>query len=393
MRDVRSGPPIVAAFLVVFACAARADDPPQNASDDLHDTSWQLVRFQAGDGQTLAPGDPAKYTLAFEAGGGVSIRIDCNRGHGTWKSAGPNQIELGPLALTRAMCPPAPLSDRIPRDWEHVRSYVLKDGHLFLSLMADGGTYEFEPVGAQGTGATGSASENSAGREPSIPGLPATFVGMIPCADCPGIRYQVNLFADHTFSSRMTYSERNTSFDDSGSWQFGSDERTVLLQGVHGAPQKLRLRDKDTLRMLDADGHEIESKLNYDLERTPAFAPIEPSGGVTSLENTNWRLTFLGDTPVATASKHGEPYLILDSKSRPVSGWGGCNRLTGNYQLGGEHLTFGHMARTLMACTEGMDTEEAFLKALSQTKTWEIEGQQLDLLDGDGHLLARLEAR
>lgn len=35
-----------------------------------------------------------------------------------------------------------------------MRSYIFKDGHLFLSLMADGGIYEFEPVG-------GSAGEQS----------------------------------------------------------------------------------------------------------------------------------------------------------------------------------------------------------------------------------------
>jgi para-nitrobenzyl esterase len=27
----------------------------------------------------------------------------------------------------------------------YVRSYVIRNGHLFLSLMADGGIYEFEP--------------------------------------------------------------------------------------------------------------------------------------------------------------------------------------------------------------------------------------------------------
>jgi uncharacterized lipoprotein YbaY len=32
------------------------------------------------------------------------------------------------------------------KDWQYVRSYVVKDGHLFLSLMADGGIYEFEPA-------------------------------------------------------------------------------------------------------------------------------------------------------------------------------------------------------------------------------------------------------
>lgn len=44
------------------------------------------------------------------------------------------------------MCPPDSLHDRMVKDWEFVRSYTLKDGHLFLALMADGGIYEFEPI-------------------------------------------------------------------------------------------------------------------------------------------------------------------------------------------------------------------------------------------------------
>ena len=32
------------------------------------------------------------------------------------------------------------------KQWPFVRSYVIKNGHLFLSLMADGGIYEFERV-------------------------------------------------------------------------------------------------------------------------------------------------------------------------------------------------------------------------------------------------------
>lgn len=77
--------------------------------------------------------------------GSLTARIDCNRGRGTWKSAAPGQVELGPLALTRAMCPPGSLHDRIVRHLPIVRSYVVRDGRLFLSLMADGGIYEFEP--------------------------------------------------------------------------------------------------------------------------------------------------------------------------------------------------------------------------------------------------------
>jgi len=122
---------------------------PQLAAGDLGGTSWQLVKFQGGDDKTLVPADRTRYTLAFDNNGSVSVRIDCNRGHGTWKSSGPNQLEFGPLALTRPMCPPAPLNDRIPKDWQYVRSYTLKDGRLFLSLMADGGIYEFELLAKQ----------------------------------------------------------------------------------------------------------------------------------------------------------------------------------------------------------------------------------------------------
>jgi hypothetical protein len=64
----------------------------------------------------------------------------------TWKSAEPSQLVFGPLAMTRAMCPPGSLHDRIVKVMGYVRTYVMKDGHLFLSLRADGGNYEFEPL-------------------------------------------------------------------------------------------------------------------------------------------------------------------------------------------------------------------------------------------------------
>lgn len=111
----------------------------------LGKTPWQLVQFEGGDGTVLTPDDGSKYTLTFTPDGSFAARIDCNRGSGTWKSAAPSQLELGPMALTRALCPPGSLHDRIVKHLPYVRSYIIKDGHLFLSLMADGGIYEFEP--------------------------------------------------------------------------------------------------------------------------------------------------------------------------------------------------------------------------------------------------------
>ena len=95
---------LLLALLLTLTCSARA----QNTATDLGGTSWQLVKFQSSDDTTLRPDDKAKYTIAFGADSGVSTRIDCNRGRGTWKSSGANQLQFGPLALTRAMCPPFP---------------------------------------------------------------------------------------------------------------------------------------------------------------------------------------------------------------------------------------------------------------------------------------------
>src|SRR6266850_3977776 len=130
----------LAASVLALGCA----HVPPAAS--LEGTTWQLVKFQGGDDTVLRPDEKSKYTLTFGADGSVSARIDCNRGHGTWTSAGHGQLELGPMAITRAMCPPGSLHDGIVKQLPYVRSYLIRDRNLFLSLMADGGVYEFEPV-------------------------------------------------------------------------------------------------------------------------------------------------------------------------------------------------------------------------------------------------------
>jgi heat shock protein HslJ len=146
MNTSRAAADLSATLLLLATCVASAQTPPEDAAPDLGGTSWQLVKFQGSNDTTLTPDDTTKYTIAFNADGSLTARIDCNRGRGTWRSSGPGQVQLGPMALTRAMCPPGSLHDRIVKDWNFVRSYFIKDGHLFLSLMADGGIYELEPI-------------------------------------------------------------------------------------------------------------------------------------------------------------------------------------------------------------------------------------------------------
>jgi heat shock protein HslJ len=136
--------------VVGVSASAAAQGGSGLPAPDLQGSAWQLVRFQGGDDTTREPDDRSKYTLEFGPDGRVAVRFDCNRGAGSWKATGASRIEFGPMAMTRAMCPPGSMHDQLVKHWAFIRSYVVRDGHLYLSLMADGGIYEFEPGTATG---------------------------------------------------------------------------------------------------------------------------------------------------------------------------------------------------------------------------------------------------
>jgi para-nitrobenzyl esterase len=137
------------AAVMLGACASTAPAPSAagaTTSASVEGSSWRLVQISMSDGVTRPAIDRSRYTIGFGKEGVLNVRFDCNRGRGSWKSSGPGNLEFGPLALTRAFCPVGSLHDELMRQWPYVRSYLVKDGRLFLSLMADGGTIEFEPA-------------------------------------------------------------------------------------------------------------------------------------------------------------------------------------------------------------------------------------------------------
>lgn len=112
---------------------------------------------------------------------------------------------------------------------------------------------------------------------PAVPGgLPASFEGLLPCADCPGIRHHLDLLADGSYQLRLAYLERASVFDEIGRWILGGYGTTLSLHGGGERPMQLRLLESGELELLDIEGKPIESQLNHRLRRTAAFAPIEP---------------------------------------------------------------------------------------------------------------------
>ncbi len=110
-----------------------------------------------------------------------------------------------------------------------------------------------------------------------------------------------------------------------------------------------------------------------------------------NLFDTHWKLLELRGEPVVTPEGMREAHLILASSESRAHGFSGCNNFFGGYTSDGDSLSFSAMGATMMACAEGMETEQAFLKALGETTQATISGQFMTLY-ADDRPLARFEA-
>lgn len=132
-------------------CKTKPDQLPDQTIP-LIGTTWELVSIQSMDDAqgTTRIVYPETFTLNFAPDGRANFRLDCNRGSAMWKAeqsggSTSGSLEFGPLTATRAMCPTGSHDQKLIRALPYVRSYLLKDGKLYLSLMADGGIYEWQP--------------------------------------------------------------------------------------------------------------------------------------------------------------------------------------------------------------------------------------------------------
>jgi putative lipoprotein len=171
------------------------------------------------------------------------------------------------------------------------------------------------------------------------------------------------IVSSHTYVVRARVSE-------SGKLLFTTDQRYQVLTLGHGSEIAMMM-----LRRVSS----------------PAAAPA--TGADTPLRETYWKLVQLGETQVVVTDQQREPNLVFHADQNRVTGSGGCNRLTGSYTVEGRSLRFGGIASTRMACMQGMETEAAFLAALDKVRRWKTNGQQLELYDADGKLVARFTAQ
>lgn len=126
---------IALAIVVLTGFAAPAADPGLEGT-------WQLVQFRGPEG-TAVPPRVERYTLTFDTGGQLAMRLDCNRGIARWQVQD-GRLTVSPGMMTRAFCGEGAMDSRIAADMSRIASFTREGGRLILTLEGDAGAYVWE---------------------------------------------------------------------------------------------------------------------------------------------------------------------------------------------------------------------------------------------------------
>jgi putative lipoprotein len=121
------------------------------------------------------------------------------------------------------------------------------------------------------------------------------------------------------------------------------------------------------------------------LQSNPASKPD------ANLRGTRWKVIAINSNAYKTAEGQREAYIRFRNAENNAEGFAGCNNFSGGFEAEADRIKVGPMAITAMACINGMETEQQFLKALDEMNRYDIRGDTMRLYK-DEIVVAHLEA-
>lgn len=96
-----------------------------------------------------------------------------------------------------------------------------------------------------------------------------TYEGTLPCADCPGIKIELTIHSDETFSMYQEYLERDMKGTETGTFSWDEAGNVVTLTTENGREDLYQVGENRLFR-LDPEGNRVQGALadHYILEKT-----------------------------------------------------------------------------------------------------------------------------
>jgi heat shock protein HslJ len=204
------------------------------------------------------------------------------------------------------------------------------------------------------------------------------YQGIIPCADCKGIKTQITLNKDLTYLIETKYlGKEDTIIKISGNFFWDENGGIITLDNSN---KQNYLVSKNLLFHLDKNKNNISGNLSekYILRKEKV-----------ELTDKYWKLIMLNNIPVH--SRMQEPYIMFYKDENRFSGNASCNNFVGKYEANQDQIKFNKPILTKMGCTK-MDIEIVFLNFLEVTSNFSLTENELVLKDSVGIHLATFQS-
>lgn len=201
-----------------------------------------------------------------------------------------------------------------------------------------------------------------------------TYEGILPCADCEGIKTTIRLYADGTFERTQEYlGKSRTPFTDKGKFEWNEGGSVISLID-NNDNQKYQVGENQLFH-LDNAGNQIKGNLSekYILTKTNNGTVADNPG----FEDKKWQLvSFMGKE---VKENEAEYYIIFNSKETRLNTKVGCNVMNAKYELTNElNLKIGPIMSTKMACPEN-SIEDEYISNLVTADNITTNGELLHL--------------
>jgi heat shock protein HslJ len=366
---------ILSFSMLLAACTPSAGQKKTIALDPLYSGIWQLVAY-GSDEETSIVTPGLRTVVSFQEDGSLSGNAGCNNFFGSLKAADDGSFTIeGPLGSTLMFC--EQFMDEEATFLAALQTaeefFFNESGQLVVNFSDSADGYDFmlfvnqKSMPLLGTGWVLSSLTNP-NREIVIPPASAPVINFSEDGSMSGNGGCNQLFSEFTSGD--------------GAISIGEIGSTMMFcDGL------MDLEAEFTAALAVVTKYEISGD-RLQLSDDAFTTVLTFFAADVELAQTQWRLYVLNGTEIPepinvtlTLSPEGEP------SEGTVFGSAGCNRYNGTYSLEGDRLTVNVLAVTARMCDASMETEDAFLAALQDELTFQIQFNRLILTSENNALL------
>ncbi|MBK8944799.1 MAG: copper resistance protein NlpE N-terminal domain-containing protein [Ignavibacteriae bacterium] len=199
------------------------------------------------------------------------------------------------------------------------------------------------------------------------------YVGVLPCADCEGIKTEIILSENLTYEMNQVYLSKDEKvFTSKGSFNWSDGGSIIILENQDPNLESNKfLVGENKIVKLDIGGNIIKG----DLENNYILHKVDES-----ITEKYWKLIELYGKKISFGeNQKREAHIILKNDDNRVIGNSGCNSISGSYELlEGNRIKVSKVISTMMAC-ENLKTETLFLQVLDKVDNYTIANDTLSL--------------